>query len=95
MILFYVFNGQGQGQNLANSESCLFWGCCKKPKSVISGNLSKNGYVWATPWTTSSELKLKFDPSLDRSWCELYKITKNHGQKNQPPGCNLEPKFPP
>ena len=29
-----------QIQNLA-----LFWDCCKRPKSVISGNLSKYGYV--------------------------------------------------
>ena len=29
-----------QIQNLA-----LFWDCCKEPKSVISGNLSKNGHV--------------------------------------------------
>ena len=45
----------------------LFWDCCRRPKSVISGNLSKNTHVWATQWTTSSELKVKFDPSLDRS----------------------------
>ena len=32
---------------------------CKRPKSVISGNLSKNGYVWATQGTTSSDLKTK------------------------------------
>ena len=43
-----------QIQNLA-----LFWDCCKGPKSVISGNLSKNGHVWATQWPTSSELKIK------------------------------------
>ena len=48
-----------QIQNLA-----LFWDCCKRPKSVISGNLSKNSHVWATQWPTSSELKIKFDPSL-------------------------------
>ena len=56
--------------------------------------MSKNGYVWATQWPTSSELKIKFDPSLDRSWCEFFKIIKNHGPKNPPLGCNLGPKFP-
>ena len=63
--------------------------------SVISGNLSKNGCVWAAQWPTSSELKIKFDPSLDRSWYEFFKIIKNHGPKNPPTGCNLDPKFHP
>ena len=58
------------------------------------GNLSKNGCVWAAQWPTSSELKIKFDPSLDRSWCEFFKIVKDHGPKNPPPGCNLGGLFP-
>ena len=83
MVNFYIVNALGQ-----NSESCpimrlLYF---KRPKSVISGNLSKNGFVWATQWPTSSELKIKFDPSLDRSWCEFFKIIKDHGPKNPPPG---------
>ena len=49
----------------------------------------------AAQWPTSSELKIKFDPSLDRSWCEFFKIIKNHGPKNPPPGCNLGPKYQP
>ena len=65
-----------------------FWDCCNGPKSVISGNFLKNGYVWATQCPTSSELKIKFEPSLDRSWCEFFKIVKDHGPKNQPMGCN-------
>ena len=28
---------------------------------------------------TSSGLKIKFDTSLDRSWCEFFKIIKDHG----------------
>jgi hypothetical protein len=48
--------------------------------------LSKNGCVWAAQWTTSSELKIKFDPSLDRSWCEFFKLIKDHGSKNPHPG---------
>ena len=72
----------------------LFWDCCKRPKSIISGNLSKNCCVWAAQWPTSSELKTKFDPSLDRSWCEFFKIMKDHGLKNPPPGCNLGALFP-
>ena len=55
MIIFYIINALGQ--NIA-----YFWECCKKPKSVISDNLSKNVYVWPT----SSELKIKFDPNLIR-----------------------------
>ena len=43
--------------------------------------------------TTYSELKIKFDPSLDRSLCEFFKIIKNHGPKYPPPGCNLGPMF--
>ena len=66
MANFYIVNALGQ--NLANSNSsALFWDCCKRPRFVISG------YVWATQWPISSELKIKFDPSLDRSWCEDYK----------------------
>ena len=91
MVNFYIVNALGQ--NLANSESCpilrLLYIRDKRPKSVISGNLSKNGYVWATQWPIFSELKIKFDLSLDRSWCEFFKIIKNHGPKNPPPGCNL------
>ena len=78
-----------QIQNLA-----LFWDWCKRPKSVISGNLSKNCYVWATQWPTFSKLKIKFDPWLDRSWCEFFKIIKDHGPKNPPPWCNLGALFP-
>ena len=86
MANFYIVNALGQ--NLANSNSsALFWDCCKRPRFVISG------YVWATQWPISSELKIKFDPSLDRSWCEFFKILKYHGPKNPPPGCNLGPKF--
>ena len=44
-----------------------------------------------TQWPTSYELKIKFDPSLGRSWSELFKIIKGHGPKNPPPGCNLGP----
>ena len=42
---------------------------------------------------TSSVLKIKFEPSLDRSWCEFFKIIKNHVPKNPTPGCNLGAKF--
>jgi hypothetical protein len=81
-----------QIQNLA-----LFWDCCKKPKSVISGNLSKSVYVWATQWPTSTELKKKIDPSLDRSWPEFFKIIKNYGLKIHLRGViwvpSIRPKF--
>ena len=53
------------------------------------------GYVWETQWPTSSELKKKVYPTLDRSWCEFFKIGKKCGQKNPPPGCSLCPKFSP
>ena len=33
--------------------------------------------------TSSSELKKK-DPSLERSWYDLFRIIKAHGPKNQP-----------
>ena len=36
-----------------------------------------------------SWLKTKFDPSLKRSRCKLFKIMKGHGPKNPPLGCNL------
>ena len=70
------------------------WG--KGKFHVVSFDYIKlNTALTATQWPTSSELKIKFDPSLDRSWCEFFKIIKNHGPKNPPPGCNLGPKFPP
>ena len=39
MDFFYIINALGQ--NLADSESYQFLDCYKRPKSVISGNLSK------------------------------------------------------
>ena len=65
--------------------------------------MSKNGYVWATQWPTSSELKIKFDPSFDRSWPEFFKIKKIMVQKihpwgviwvpsNSPQACHLSDK---
>ena len=61
----------------------LFSDSCKGPKPVISDNLSKNN---STQWPTSSGLKIKFDPSLDRSRCDILKIIKNMVQKIQPLG---------
>jgi hypothetical protein len=83
MVNFYNVNALGQ--NLTNF--------CPILRFVISGNFSKNGCVCATQWPTYSELKIKLDPSLDRSWCEFFKIIKVMVQKNPPPGCNLGPKF--
>ena len=60
---------------------------------MVSGNLSKNSYVCATQWSASCKLKIKFYPSLDRSWCEFFEIIKNHGPKNPPQGCILGPSF--
>ena len=56
---------------------------------TVSGNLSKNGCVWAAQWLTSSELKIKFDPPFDRSWCEFFKVIKDHDPKSPSPGCNF------
>ena len=87
MINFYSINALGQ--NLA-----LFWNCCKRQKSVILGYLSKNDCLWAAQWPTSSELKINFDPSLDRSWCEFFKILKDQGPRNPFLGCNFGVLFP-
>ena len=62
MVNFYIVNALGQ--NLANSETCPI---LRLAKSVISGNLLKNGYVWATQSPTSIEPKIKFDTTLDKS----------------------------
>ena len=84
MINFYIINALSKFRTLHY--------CCKRPKSVISDNLLKTVYVWATKWPTSSELK-KFDPSLDRSWRNFFKIIGGHSPKNLPPGCDLGPKL--
>ena len=39
-------------------------------------------------------MKLRKDPSLDKSWRELFKIKKGYGPKNHP-GCNFAPKLSP
>ena len=44
------------------------------------------GQNLATQWPNSSELKIKFDPSLDSSLCELFKIIKKLGPKIHPWG---------
>ena len=72
------------GQNLAHSESCPILRLLLEAKICNSYNLSKNGYVWATQWPTSNELKIKSDPSIDRSWCEFLKILKYHEKKKIP-----------
>ena len=46
-------------------------------------------------WPTSSELKIKFDLSLDRSWCEFFKIIENRGPKIQPRGVIWVPSIDP
>ena len=74
--IFHVFV-----ENSVNSELCFFWALLKPAKIW---NLSKNAHVWAAEKTSSSELK-NFDPSLERSWYELFRIIKAHGPKNQPP----------
>ena len=57
------------------------WG--KGKFHVVSFDYIKlNTALTATQWPTSSELKIKFDPSLDRSWCQFFKIIKDHGPKN-------------
>ena len=50
---------------------------------------------WATQWTASSRLRIKSDPSLNRSWCELFKTIKDHGAKNPSPRYSFGPKVDP
>ena len=75
--IFHVFV-----ENSVNSEFCFFWALLKPVKIW---NSSKNTHVWAAKKTSSSELKKMFDPSLERSWYELFGIIKAYGPKNQPP----------
>ena len=58
-------------------------------------NLPKTDHIWAAQWLTSSELKIKFDPWLERSWCELFKIINIpvYGPKDPLQG-SLGPGFP-
>ena len=32
---------------------------------------SKNGHVWVAQWSFYRQFKIKFDLSLERSWCEI------------------------
>ena len=75
--IFHVFV-----KNSVNSKLCFLWALLKPAKIL---NLSKNAHDWAAQKTSSSELKKKFDPSLERSWYELFGIIKAYGPKNQPP----------
>jgi hypothetical protein len=75
--------------NSVNSELYFFWALLKAAKIW---NLSKN--VWAALQPSSSNLKNNFEHSLERSWCEFFKIIKGCGPKNPPhsnPGCNGSP----
>ena len=73
--IFHVFV-----ENSVNSELCFFWALIKQAKIW---NLSKN--VWAAYKAISSQLKRIFDPSLKKSWYELWGVIKDYGPKNQPP----------
>ena len=75
--IFHVFV-----ENSVNSELCCFWSLLQPAKIW---NLSKNAHVWAAQKTSSNELKIFFDPLLERSWYELFGIIKAYGPKNQPP----------
>ena len=79
MVNFYIVRALGKTWQFRNFA--LFWDCSKRPKSLISGNLSKNGYVWTTQWPTSSKLKIKFDPSLERPWLKFFRLEKILVQK--------------
>ena len=81
--------------NLANSESFYILRLLKEAKICNFRKFVKNGCIWATQWPTSIGLKIKFDPSLDRSWHKLFWIKKGHGPKNPPTGCNFCPKLKP
>ena len=88
MVNFCVDNALSQ--NLENLESFPILDL--RPKSVISGELSKNAYVWATQWPTSNELKIKFDLSrFILNW--IFLIVKKSWSKNPHKMCNLVPKY--
>ena len=61
MFTTYICNDQGQ--NLANSEPCLFLRLLKEAKISQNLKLSKK-----LPTSSSSELKTKLDPLLERSF---------------------------
>ena len=65
MVNFYIVNTLGQ--NLAISESCPILRLLYEAKICHFWEFVNNCYVWATQWPASSELKIKFNPSLDNS----------------------------
>ena len=83
-LFFYAYKSWGMTQfdifhvfveNSVNSELCCFWSLLQPAKIW---NLSKNAHVWAAQKTSSNELKIFFDPLLERSWYELFNIIKGH-----------------
>ena len=55
------------------------------------GKKHSHFHLWYTRHSISIQPSQegKFDPSLDRSWCEFFKIVKDRGPKNPPLRCNL------
>ena len=51
----------------------------KQPKSEICQKMPMFEQL------SSSNLKIIFDPSLERSWCEFFRIIEGGGPKNPPP----------
>ena len=57
------------------SKSCLVLRSVMCQKIAMFEQLNNQILCW---------LKSKLDPSVERSWCELFKIIKGHGPKNPP-----------
>ena len=79
-------NSKGDWQIFYKSENSEPWLCLRLLFEDKIRNLSKNSLVWATQ--LPSGVKIKFDPSLERSWCELFNIINGHGPKNPPKRCS-------
>ena len=83
----FTFGMPCSGQNLTNSKSYLVLRSVICPlvicqKIAIFEQLN-NQILF--------RLKIEFDPSVETSWCDIFKIIKGHGPKNPPKVCSWCP----
>ena len=87
IIFFYAYKSWGHDpiwyfscicKKFSNLELCYFWALLKPGKSEIYKEMPKFEQL-KKQVPVNSKKKKKFDPTLERSWYELFGIIKTHG----------------